>query len=46
VKVRTVLDDVVLLALILIGLPVAILIVGAPLAMLVRLLIALAQRLP
>jgi hypothetical protein len=45
VKVRTLLDDAVLLVLILIGLPVAILVVGAPLALLVRVLIALAQRL-
>lgn len=45
VKVRTLFDDAVLLALILIALPVAILVVGAPLALLVRLLIALAQRL-
>jgi hypothetical protein len=45
VKVRTLFDDAMLLVLILLALPVAILVVGAPLALLVRLVIALAQRL-
>jgi hypothetical protein len=45
VKVRTLFDDAVLLVLIAIGFPLAVLVLGAPLAMIVRLLIAVVQRL-
>lgn len=45
VRVRTLLEDAALLVLIVIGLPLAILLVGTPIVMLVRLLIAIAQRL-
>ena len=45
VRVRTWLGDALLLVLIVIGLPLAILLVGTPIVMLVRLLIAIGQRL-
>jgi len=45
VKVSTLLEDAVLLVLIVIALPFAILLLGAPIVMLVRLLIAIAERL-
>jgi len=45
VRVRTLLEDAVLLVLIVIGLPLAILLLGTPIVLLVRLLIAIAQRL-
>ena len=45
VRVSTLLGDAALLVLIVIGLPLMILLVGTPIVMLVRLLIAIAQRL-
>lgn len=45
VSLRTLLEDAILLVLIVIGFPVAILLLGAPIVMLVRLLIAIAERL-